>query len=521
MAEASVVPTGITKRRWTGFLWVALAILIPFAFLYVSARRSIINEIRQQAIGVAVAAAAAIQPSDLAEIYGPGDVDKPAYRRVSGYLAQVQVNNPDVRYIYVMRRSENPGTTERDFEYVVDAPSRDIDGNGEIERDEMAEPPGKPYKANNYPAMIRAWHHPDADNRVFPDPPYPDLMSGYAPVKNDKGQTFGIVGVDITAATVSQKLLVLRGVVFIVWFLLSLLVLLVLQLYYQQQEVLEHNKALASELATRNDMLRAANAQLAHTNERHRREMQLAESMQMQFLPERFPRQDKIIFDKYYLTCEMLGGDIYDVFSLDEDHVGMYVADVAGHGASAALVSGLLKMAVSAVRDHKATLAGDLPANLLDAPRALERLNRMLMKEIPDYSFITMIYAVYDIPNYSLFIANAGHLPPLKYDPRADKVVTLDVPAGMAIGLSEDATYQVVEKHVQAGDKIIFFSDGVIDTINDQGEEFGIERLNELVLRNGKEPPGKIIAQLTDALKTHRGSQEIRDDYSLLVAEIR
>jgi len=513
--------TGITRGRWTGIILVSLIILLLFIFLYASARRSVINEIRHQAMGVAIAAAAAIDADDIEAIRVPSDEHRPEYQRIQALLGRIEISNPDVRYVYTMRQSLADNAKPSDYEFVVDAAPRDINGNGVLDRAERSEPVGRAYDAARLPELVAAWYRPSADPSVSPDPPYPDLLSGYAPVKNARGQTVAIVGVDITAATVRVKLFALRGVIVIVWFVLTLLVILVVQLYYQQQEALDRNRALSSELASRNEMLRAANVQLSHNNEQFKQELKLAQSVQLGFLPKRFPRQDKILFDKYYLTCEMLGGDLFDVFTLDDDHVGMYVADVAGHGASAALVSGLLKMAVNSVREYHSVGTSFLQASLLQPEMVLAQLNDMLIKEIPDYEFITMVYAVLTLPTYRFTVASAGHLPPLQFQPRTGQVVNWNVPTGPALGLMPGSVYPVVEKAVMSGDKILFYTDGITEAMNADNELFGEERLVEVLKKKGAEPPSVITSALVQAIQLHRGQHVVTDDFSILVAEIR
>lgn len=513
--------TGITKRRWTGYVLISSVILALFAFLYASARRAVLNEIRHQALGVAIAVAAAIDPADLAAVQEPGDEATDAFRRVQDLLGRVASANPDVRYLYTMRRSQRDGAPDTEYEFIVDGPERDANDDGTIDRQEASEPVGRPYDGAHLPELMRAWYGPAADRDVSPDPPYPDLLSGYSPVKNALGQTVGLVGADITAATVRTKLVVLQIVVAAVWFVLSLLILLVVQLYYRQHEALEANTQLGQELALRNEMLHAANSQLARHNEQFRRELKLAQSVQLGFLPKTFPRQDKIIFDKYYLTCEMLGGDLFDVFTIDDEHVGMYIADVAGHGASAALISGLLKMAVASVRDRRGTATSQLHANLTQPGRVLSVLNDMLKREIPDFEFITMIYAVLDIPAYKLAIASAGHPPPLVYNPLARAVGRLHLSAGPALGIEEGQAYDVLERSVAVGDKVVFYTDGITEAMNEAQEEFGEERLIEIVRSHGGRPPSEIIGAIRQALEDYRGTREVSDDYSILVAEIR
>ena len=89
MAKTPSFFTGITGRRWTGLVLVWLTILFLFALLYNSARRSVLNEIRHQAMAVAVAAAAAVNAEDIAQIHGPADAGKDAYKRIQNYFGHI------------------------------------------------------------------------------------------------------------------------------------------------------------------------------------------------------------------------------------------------------------------------------------------------------------------------------------------------------------------------------------------------------------------------------------------------
>ncbi|MFH0909704.1 MAG: ATP-binding protein [bacterium] len=248
----------ISKRRWVGFGLVWLLVIGSFGVLFKSFYHSMIEEIRLHARGVAVATAAAIQSDDVEGIWRPADMEGEAYRRVQGILVKVSVSNPDVRYIYTMRRATRLGATPRDLEYLVDEPARDRNANGVIDKDEVSEPVGKPYDASNFPRMIEAWDRPAVDDEISSDPPYPDLLSGYAPIKNAEGRTVAIVGVDITDRTILTKLTTTSMVIALIGLLLALLLTLVVELAYRQRDAIQRNYELRGELSRRYDELRHA-----------------------------------------------------------------------------------------------------------------------------------------------------------------------------------------------------------------------------------------------------------------------
>jgi serine phosphatase RsbU (regulator of sigma subunit) len=513
--------TGITSRRWTGLVLIWLAIGLLFYFLYRTARQAILSEIRSHATSVAIAVAAGINPEHIDFIHGPEDTEKEEFLQIQQHLSRASATSPDIRYLYVMRRSQADGAGPADYQYVVDRPETDDNGNGVIDEDERSEEPGTPYDASDLPRLVEAWDHPTADDDVTPDPPYPDLISGYSPIRNSRGQTVAIVGADITAGTIGKKYLAVRAVNLAGGLITCLLITLVVQLYYQQREALDRNRRLSDELTSRNEMLRAANIELTRHNEQFHEELKLAQTVQLGFLPKSFPRQDRIVFDKFYLTCDVLGGDLFDVFSVEPDHVAIYMADVAGHGVSAALISGLLKMAVSSVRERSAIATGHLHADLLQPEKVLNSLNEMLVKEIPEYEFITLIYSVFDLATDTLIMSSAGHPAPVLFEARSGRADLCTVETGTALGLAADQSYRITRRRVQEGDKILFYTDGLVEAMNGRGEEFGEERVLQVLREHGPRTPSEILAALREEVDRHRNESVVSDDFSLLIAEIR
>ncbi|MBI4774569.1 MAG: diguanylate cyclase [Deltaproteobacteria bacterium] len=240
--------SGITRKRWVGYLFVSAIILVLFTFLYMVARRAIISEIRYHAMGVAIATAAGIDPEEVNGIRKAEDAGKASYFRIQAFMQRIADTNMDVRYVYIMRKSTKADAKATDYEYVVDEATFDQNGNGAIDPEEVGNPPGAYYDASSFPQLLAAWYQPAADLDVTPDPPYPDLMSGYAPIKDKHGHTVALVGVDVIAEVVGRKLLAIRTVILIVYLTLTLLTIAVLQLYFQKRALLEERDELISEL---------------------------------------------------------------------------------------------------------------------------------------------------------------------------------------------------------------------------------------------------------------------------------
>jgi len=509
------------KRKLVNLAFVCLAASLPFVLLYYVSKRAILNEVRQHAMGVAIATSAGINHEQFLQVVDENSIGSDSHRALQKFLDRVALDNPDVRYIYTMRKSSNPLTPSWIVEYVVDQPERDHDRDGSIEPEEQSESPGTQYNSLNSPELINAFYAPTADFHITADPPYPDLISGYAPIRNDQGQVIGIVGVDVTASTVNHKLIILQAVMTLVWLTICGLVGCIFLLYQKQREGYERISELSAELVQRNEMLRSANQELARVNNRMETDLKLAQRVQLGFLPTRFPRHDRIVFDQYYLTCEILGGDLYDAFEIDQDHVGIYMADVAGHGVSAALVSGLLKMAVATIRQQKSNTTTSLFVDLTKPDVFLRSINNLLVKEMPDGEFITLIYGVFDLLNNRILMASAGHPRPVIYQKKKKSAKWCSLINGMALGIEADQQYACSSQAMDAGDVVVFYTDGLTEAMNQKNDEFGDERLLELVNRYGEYNPANLNEMIKQAVEEHRAGCQVSDDFTILTVEIR
>jgi len=237
-------------RNLHGLAYVVtlIATAVLFAYLYRVSRETVLNEIRAQAKGIAMAVAAAIPADDISSIQVPADEAGDPYRRIQNLISQIALQNPDVLYAYVMRRSPAPDAQPGDMVYVVDQATSDDNNDGQITEDEKPLPIGAPYDASALPAMMLGWTQPAADADITRDPPYPDSISGYAPIRNERGGTVALVGTDIAAGTVGSKLVVVRIGNALAFLAVAALILALVRLYFQQSKLAHEREGLVSEL---------------------------------------------------------------------------------------------------------------------------------------------------------------------------------------------------------------------------------------------------------------------------------
>ena len=217
----------------------------------------------------------------------------------------------------------------------------------------------------------------------------------------------------------------------------------------------------------------AQQAALAIQNERLQKEMvvrerletevQLARQIQKTFLPEFLPEHPQWQLAARWRTARQVGGDFYDVFELPNHRLGLFIADVADKGVPAALFMALTRTLV-----HAAVNETPSPAE------ALRRVNDLLLPDTRQGMFVTAVYAVLDQESGEMTYANAGHNPPLWV--RKDSVRRL-TRTGVALGASDESRFEEKTISLDNGDSLLFYTDGLTEAFNLEGDMFGEERL--------------------------------------------
>jgi sigma-B regulation protein RsbU (phosphoserine phosphatase) len=237
-------------------------------------------------------------------------------------------------------------------------------------------------------------------------------------------------------------------------------------------------------------------------------ELELAHRIQTSFLPQTLPKVPRTRFAVRYLMRGRVGGDFYDVFRLDENHVGFYVADAMGHGVPASLLTIFVKMAV------KAKEVSGQQYRLVPPGEVLNRLNKDLIEqELSENPFITMVYGMFNHREGTLRFSRAGHPYPL-HVPRAGDVQLLQV-EGLLLGVV-DATFPDQTRQLQAGDKVLLYSDGV-DTAVFEGNPAGSDSLLACAARHRELPVAEFVERLARDL-FHETDQP--DDLTLFGLEV-
>lgn len=206
----------------------------------------------------------------------------------------------------------------------------------------------------------------------------------------------------------------------------------------------------------------------AREQERLQRELKIAHDIQQRLLPDRCPTIPGFEIGAYGSPATEVGGDYYDFFEVDKDHLGIVVADVSGKGVHAALVVAMMR---SAFRMQA--------RNNLNVREVLQGVNEFMGKDLPREMFITCIYGILEVSTRRFTWARAGHEPLVVAHP--DDSTDVIAPAGFALGVLEspdfDQLLEIDTVTLQSGDRILLFTDGLTEAMNASGEEFGMQRI--------------------------------------------
>ncbi len=250
------------------------------------------------------------------------------------------------------------------------------------------------------------------------------------------------------------------------------------------------------------------NKQLQQAYQQIDLELELARRLQRSFLPQTLPDLPSVRFAVHYRPCGHVGGDFYDVFRLDEDHLGFYVADAMGHGVPASLLTIFIKKGVRTKeifgRQYR----------LVPPDEVLRQLNRDLIEqELAEMPFITMVYALFNCRDRTLRFARAGHPHPL-YVPQTGEPQLWQV-HGSLLGVFE-TEFSVQTQRLQPGDKVLFYTDGLETAA--EANQTGTERLLRCAAEYQALPVEEFVEQLARELVEQAGQP---DDLTLLGLEVR
>jgi len=263
--------------------------------------------------------------------------------------------------------------------------------------------------------------------------------------------------------------------------------------------------------------LRQTALELERRNKVLEEEINLAREVQLALLPEKIPSMQfnidgevrRLDFARQYLPGSGVAGDWYQVFPVGSVGAGLLLCDVMGHGVRSALIASMIR-----------GLIEEMDAETTTPAAFLARLNNTLTKILAKTGvnvFASAFYIYLDMEEGCMRYASAGH--PGAMVMRSDGSVTeLKPPRGMALGLMEGMRYSDVEIELEAGMRFMLYTDGLSETLNNAGEEFGVERIKHVLERRKPSNASEIGELLIDAARKFSDSEQFEDDVCILAA---
>jgi serine phosphatase RsbU (regulator of sigma subunit)/CHASE1-domain containing sensor protein/anti-sigma regulatory factor (Ser/Thr protein kinase) len=263
----------------------------------------------------------------------------------------------------------------------------------------------------------------------------------------------------------------------------------------------------SKDLEASNQELEVANKELETFHHSVEQELRMARRIQHALLPKDLPELEGWQIAYHYQPAREVGGDFYDFLPLENGHLGLVIGDVSGKGMAAALVMANTQSVLRAVARRRGITPGQV----------LEEANELVHAYMPPNTFVTCFYGVLDPESGRLVYANAGHDPPCeRHDGRADELRA----RGMPLGLMPSMFYEEKETVLAAGDNLLFYSDGLVEAHDPEGEMFGFPRLRKLALAHdpgsGEELVDFMLAELT---RFTGEDKEQEDDITLVTVE--
>ncbi len=335
------------------------------------------------------------------------------------------------------------------------------------------------------------------DFRIFcNDPVFPSLL--------------GASLLSLPQATHPQRVYIIAKWVYDVCGVLSVTKQEIIRLMYPNMSLVEKTELLTREkrLLTRQALeLENALRELDFQNSKIIEELSLAGELQKSFLPKEYPVDLPLDFAQKYIPCEFIGGDLFEVIRLDEHTVGIIIADVSGHGVAAALLTAMFKSAF-----HHYSEGCFSPAE------TLEKIHNEFLETIHTEHFVTAFYAVIDTEAMCCRYCNAGH--PRQMLLRKNGRLRELSATGLFIGMLEEATFKERKFMLYPGDRLFFYTDGIIECKNGQGRPFGRENLRKII-KNGADSNILMVSNnIIQELMSYIAELRFSDDISLLITEI-
>jgi sigma-B regulation protein RsbU (phosphoserine phosphatase) len=237
-------------------------------------------------------------------------------------------------------------------------------------------------------------------------------------------------------------------------------------------------------------------------------DLEIARDIQRILLPAEAPAISGFEISGINVPARQVSGDYFDYIKIDDERLGVAIADVSGKGVPASLIMAICR---SVLRSQAAE--NQSPADVL------RKVNRQLYPDIKEDMFISMAYLVLDHARHGVTLARAGHDAPLLYQHQTQTVVPLK-PPGLVLGIDSGSVFDRMTNDfnvpLERGDVLVLYTDGVTEALDAEGYEFGIERTIQSVRASAGDGASAIVTRVIEDVRNFSGSQPQNDDITLI-----
>jgi serine phosphatase RsbU (regulator of sigma subunit)/catechol 2,3-dioxygenase-like lactoylglutathione lyase family enzyme len=253
---------------------------------------------------------------------------------------------------------------------------------------------------------------------------------------------------------------------------------------------------------------RRRTAEKLESERRGVQELEIAKQVQARLFPQRLPPMETLEYAGACVQARQVGGDYHDILDLGQGRYGLVIADISGKGMAAALLMANLQ----------ANLRSQCASASDDPERWLRSVNKLFYESTHESAYATLFFAEYDDRRRLMRYANCGHLAPLLL--RRDSTIERLHSTCTVLGLFKEWDCSIAEHRLYAGDTLVLYTDGITESFNDAGEEFGEQRLIAALLQHRELAPQAVIASIVDEVQQF-SPHEQHDDITLIVARCR
>ncbi len=237
-------------------------------------------------------------------------------------------------------------------------------------------------------------------------------------------------------------------------------------------------------------------------------ELEIARNIQLGLIPREDPRIQSLQIASFIKTADQVGGDYFDYFEIDENRLGVVIADVSGHGPSAALIMTMVKGTLHAIQQR-----------FQSTDRTIAELNAVLSKIAPPEIFVTMMFLVIDTKQMVMHYANAGHNPLIYFNKLRGEAKFLKF-YSPALNISPDATFSERKMPLHDQDYLLIYTDGITETFDEKDKMFAEKGLLTIFKKTVGGEPVLMIEQICNALKFFAGNTPQHDDMAMIAMKI-